>query len=748
MSDTPIKLDGQSGSNFDPQANAQSKNTQSPDSENKKNQQPLLADPRNKNTNTGNLNQSTPHDPDALEPQLTTPGLPSNKSSPSSLNNRYDIYPGSPLPEFNSPSAQAFRVEDRMQPRLSLFGLICIPGLPIRLNEIEKISGKVLPGNLNLVSFGNINWPLLGQKCLVLIYKSPLGQRVDKFFQAKEVPTIKKIDAIKLIAKTGVTSLFSLRERQLNNRSIRPDNIFFSDTDREQIIFGEFVTSPPGFNQPVACETIERSMAGEGGRGHGTLDDDIYALGVTLAFLLQSQNPVRGKSGEQIIFSKIILNSYQALIGEQLLTDANHFSSVKDLLGGIQGMLHDDVTKRWGFEELDAWSRGRRVIPIKNTVVRRSRRSFRFGEVDHIIPRTLSYSMSTRRDSALEIIKDGSLERWVAGNFKDEELANAITVAKENAVAFAETIPHADELLLSRVLILMDPEAPITYKDISYMPDGFGSAMAIEILRGGDADVYTESIINGIPDIWYTTSEARKPSQHLEIELYSNMTGYLQKAGPGFGIERCLYESNTGYACQSPIIIKENIFSVNFLLQALNAVEKTVDTKISPIDSHIAAFIAARSNENMDEPLSRLGDLDDTIKILSMLKLLVNLQNTMNIGTLLGLTKWVGGLMGPVIKLYHSRVKRKEVEAAVPRTVRRGSLSELLSLLDNPLEKQTDEKNYLTAVEEFSKTEAEITEIREKTGPESESGDRTSKQTAAIISGLIMVLIIIIMIVT
>ena len=49
---------------------------------------------------------------------------------------------------------------------------------------------------------------------------------------------------------------------------------------------------------------------------------------------------------------------------------------------------------------------------------------------------------------------------------------------------------------------------------------------------------------------------------------------------------------------------------------------------------------------------------------------------------------------------------------------------------------------------EFSKTEAEIAEIKKKIGPESELGDRTSKQTAAVISGLIMVLIITIMIVT
>jgi hypothetical protein len=194
--------------------------------------------------------------------------------------------------------------------------------------------------------------------------------------------------------------------------------------------------------------------------------------------------------------------------------------------------------------------------------------------------------------------------------------------------------------------------------------------------------------------------------------------------------------------------VKENIFSIDFLLQSLNAAEKTVDTKNSPIDRHIAAFIAARSKADMDEPLSKLGDLDDTIKTLSMLKLLVDLQKTMNTGTLLGLAKWVGGLMGPVIKLYHSREKRKEVEAAVPKIVRSGSLSELLSLLDNPLEKEKDKGNYLTAVDKFGETADEIEKIKENTGPESESGDRTSKQAAAIISGLIMILLIIIMIVT
>ena len=53
-----------------------------------------------------------------------------------------------------------------------------------------------------------------------------------------------------------------------------------------------------------------------------------------------------------------------------------------------------------------------------------------------------------------------------------------------------------------------------------------------------------------------------------------------------------------------------------------------------------------------------------------------------------------------------------------------------------------------TATKKFAEVEDEITEIKKNTGPESESGEKISKQTAAIISSLLMVLIMIIIIVS
>ncbi|MBT7957440.1 MAG: hypothetical protein HN731_19735 [Rhodospirillaceae bacterium] len=653
---------------------------------------------------------------------------------PATLENRYDIYPGRPLPDLDSPSARAFEAEDRMQPQLKLFALICIPGLPIRWDELLDIEGIDLPGNLALAAYGNIDWQIQNQKCLALIYERPLGGHVDILLKDPHEPEYKKIDALRLVAETGIRALKSLQERELTHRSIRPDNIFFLDDDHEEVVFGEFISSPPGFDQPVAFETIERGMADEGGRGIGSIAEDIYALGATLAFFLQRQNPVRGKSKEQLLLAKMSTNSYQILVGKTILTAT--------MLEPIRGMLNDDQGERWGFDELDMWLSGRRVAPTQTAPVQKSQRPFRFGDFDHTQPRTLAYSMSDRRESALKLIKDGSIEQWYSRGLENSEMATAVAAAVETADALAETDPNADELLLSRILILMDPKAPITFKNIKYMSDGFGYALGVEVLREGNIKTYAESIVNQVPGIWYEISDGAAASQFSELEFYTRLRGYLQKAGPGYGIERCLYETIPGHACRSPLIAMQNVSVIEEILPTLDAAEKMADTKKSPVDRHLAAFIAARTEGSIESQLGQLGDLDETFQILGMLRLLVELQDRMNTGTLLGLTKWVGGLMGPVIKLYHSRSTRRDIEADVPRIVRSGDLSELLGLLDDPVTRKKDELEYLAALEEFEEAEEEVLGIEENTGPGSEAALRTSNQVAAVTSILIMIFII------
>ncbi len=98
--------------------------------------------------------------------------------------------------------------------------------------------------------------------------------------------------------------------------------------------------------------------------------------------------------------------------------------------------------------------------------------------------------------------------------------------------------------------------------------------------------------------------------------------------------------------------------------------------------------------------------------------------------------------MGPVIRLFHSRATRRDLEAEIPQIVRRGSLPELLGLLDDAETKSKDRNGFTSAVSEFQKAEAEVAEITASSRPGSEKVQRTSRQIAATISILLMICIV------
>ena len=80
----------------------------------------------------------------------------------------------------------------------------------------------------------------------------------------------------------------------------------------------------------------------------------------------------------------------------------------------------------------------------------------------------------------------------------------------------ADRARDADELLLSLVLIVLDPLSPITYKDQAYMPNAFNTAIVCESVRGGDYKALSESILHDIPDFWEEVNEERRPKIELK----------------------------------------------------------------------------------------------------------------------------------------------------------------------------------------------------------------------------------------
>ena len=655
------------------------------------------------------------------------------------LEDRYEIHPESPLAEFDSPSARAYRVEDRLDGSRALFALMCIPGMPIRRREIAALAGNEFDGLLPLVDHGPIYWPLAGKQVYAVIYQRPLGGRV-----ADTISELGNNDRARndLVRKSIVAirdALADLMRHGFLHRGIRPGNLFFLDAEKEHIVLGDAFTAPPGFDQPAAFETIERGCALPSGRGLGMPSDDAYAMGVTLAFMAIGRNPVRHLQPGELILAKIVDGSYATLVGRTPIA--------VDMREPLRGLLHDDPEQRWGLDDLAGWLAGRRVAPSQHKAKARAERGVKIAGHEYFELRTVAYAMAENPDAAAAAIRDGTLERWALRSLEDKDLASAISSSIAATDAHRGDSRGTDDFLVARTVMMLDPNGPVRYKRFAFMPDGFGSALAIEILRNATGRIQVEILTAELPQMWFDFQRAIVPGEATEARLFAQMRGFLQIQEPGYGLLRCLYELNPNLPCLSPLLANDYVIDLDELLPALDRASHEADTRGYPIDDHIAAFIAARYEGNLERHLASFGKTSEVEMTVGVLGILASLQASLGPPALYGLASWVGGLIGPAIRLYRSRARRRELESEIPRLVRDGSLPAILALLNNPEALSHDEIDFEEAKAEFLEADEEIARVEKNVLPSSEDNRRIGQQSAAVFAVVVAISVVAILLI-
>ena len=662
---------------------------------------------------------------DALAPQHAGPTI--------AINDRYFIDPGAPLPQLDSPSAKAYSVIDSFHPDQSLFALICTSNMPTRTDVMASIRNEKLDGLIPLVEWSTLNWSLLGKKSLALIYNRPIGGHVIEAIENLSLE-LNEIELQKRIVAPLIKGIKSLSALGYFHRAIRSSNVYFMDEEMREVVLGDCATSPSGFDQPMMYETIERSMTSPGGRGKGYLSDDIYALGVTITEIVLGNNHLGMMSDEELLNLKIEKGSYDALTSNANLP--------LFFCEPLQGMLHDNVNARWGLEEIDGWLRGRKQSTPKQAPAIHSEIPFLFEGNSFHNSRLLSLHLSRNRETAMQIITDSGLINWLRNNIGETNKADSIIDTIKQAALHEDEPQGKDEFIISKACMILDPQAPINYDGFTFMPDGFGAALAVDFLHRGITKRPLEVLKLGLPQVWYSLQRNVFASETGQQEEYAALTGYLSLKDPGFGFERCLYESNPTMACQSEIVANDYVCQIKDLLPALDTASSQVLNNINPIDRHIAAFIAVHFDRDIQPQLRALADPTEETATMGMLSLLAFLQWNLQIGSLYGLSSWVGGLLGPAINSYHSRSKRREIEKKIPSLVRNGSLSELFDLIENTTSRKTDAKGFEEATMEYAETEYEIQEIKDTRNERRLKAEIQGKQTTAVVSIVIAMIVI------
>jgi hypothetical protein len=384
----------------------------------------------------------------------------------------------------------------------------------------------------------------------------------------------------------------------------------------------------------------------------------------------------------------------------------------------------EDLKERWGPEEIQLWLGGKRNVPMQHKPSRKTTMPYIFMEREYLNPRILAHAFTKNVKEGAKAIKNKELERWLRDSLREGDLADSINTISVAAAFHAKEVRGSDDQIVTKASILMDPIGPIRYKGLSFMPDGYGSALAVELLLSNSMQTAAEVLRYNIPKLWYEA-----PSDEMRDDLALNfktvfveMWGALQIISPGFGIERCLYELNSSLSCQSPLIAEQCVVTINELLPALDSIADQTNKKLRPLDRHVTAFIGARFKESVETQFSALAEQKDSSFLIGMISLLAHLQSKLKGNPVCALTNWAGSLLGPAIETYFNRSTRRAIEEQIPHVARQGSLLELLNLIDDAEKRQQDVEGHDNARLEHSLAEEQIQKIK--------SGDLSSPEAA------------------
>ncbi len=663
-------------------------------------------------------------------PPKVAPQAPSGGNS-IVVRDRYSIYYDRPISKLDMPNAQAFEVEDRKQPGRALYALVCKPEMVSRISVMRVLKGNEIPNMLHLVDWGAAEWPPANRKCVIIIYYRPLGGRVmDSLSAVSE--RIPDHQFPKLIIKPIAEALTELGLKGITHRAIRPDNLYWVDDSKQKIVLGDCCTSVAAGDQPTVVETIESGMANPNARGSGMYADDMYSLGVTLLMLAVGRNPLAGRSDEDVLDKKMNEGSYAALVGDERLPVS--------LIECLRGLMTDDAEQRWTTQNIELWLNGKRLTPVQARAEPHSQRGFKFAEREFWSCRPLALHMHRHWDEAAKIIHDGSLEIWIRRGLEANDLADAVSAAIKTTLAMPGDQKETDDVLVSRVLMLMDPAAPVKYRNFCTNLDGFGSALAVAMLQKKSLQPYIDFINKDLWRHWVAAQAAFNTDNSQWDGVFKDLKNYLKDTNSGAGIERCVYELIEWLYCMSPLIASQYVMEVKGVLPALDTVSKTVNSKMWPVDRHVAAFLRARYAKGTGTQIDAMNDPKPDRATIGMLSVLAIVQWRLGPDSVFGLAGWVGGLMGPVINSYHNRQKRKEIEKEIPKLVRKGNLPELYNFLDNPEERQRDAEGFAWAKAEYASAEKQIYEFQHGQIDRDEDAQRTGRQAGAVVASVIMFL--------
>ena len=619
------------------------------------------------------------------------------------LRDRFEIKPDSRLSQFDQGNALAYAVEDRSHTGRKLFALICSGTVPCRgLNLPERRAQIPM---LWPEASGIVDWPVASSggstvwgRRPALVYPQPAGERLQKD-PGQPLPVLTEQLIARNIIKPAMLVLKELGQLGVAHRAIRPGNIFYALGNSGEVVFGECFAAPPGSDQPVVYETIENGLANRMGRAPGSQADDLYALGV-LVLRLHLGNAMQALNDEAVIAAKINFGTFSALAGGEKVSPT--------MAEMLRGLLSDKVSDRWTLRNLEMWMLGQYFNPVLPSLPQRATRPIRLGGGEHLNRPAAAYAMAVNWDEALTNVDNGTLDSWLKRGFNDEKVNEPLQLARGLAMSYGPST-GTKHRMVSRLIQFMGPSLPICYKSIRVSGTALGTMLASVIDQPPLRTEFVEMLRGRLPQGWLDhqpklTSELASVRRTLD-----GVEKIVERPGPGYSVERVLYELDPDMPSRSELIGDYYVTSLKDLLPAIDAALPGAEAGTNPIDRHIAAFTAAKLARPIERELAQISNpADQSGYRLGILRLLAAVQRQHPNHDLPRLAETLLELMKPVVESFHRLQARSEIRKKLEQCAAHSDFVQMAELLDEegPL-RQSDTHGFEHAQNTYAELEKE-----------------------------------------
>lgn len=668
--------------------------------------------------------------PQAAPAQDASQALPPGSDSAVSFGGDFYIHPGKRLQYLDQGPVKAYAASTLSDvPTATHYALVCEPHLIPRTSGVTAFMTLNNPNLVHLVGAGPLHWPPVRGERYVFIYEIPPSRPLTPEGQFRGLDM--KADLVHTaVVKPLVHALVDMRDTDIVHGNIRPSNLFpvGPQNSIDRVVLGECLSTPPSYNQTAIFETIERAMADPIARDHPRIEDDLYALGVTLAILLRSRDPMEGMSNEEIIRYKIENGSYIALTGKDRFTGV--------ILELLRGLLNDDTAMRWTLEDVLSWLDGQRLNAKTGSKKVKAARPLYFRDERYLRPPLLAMDLAGAQAEAAQLIESGHLEQWVSRSLDDSSIEKRLESALESVAEHGRG-PGYTERLLCRVSIALDPDAPIRYKGQSMHPEGVGNALAEAMITKKDLSPYMDLINQQIILFWLTSQGDSKVDVGAIATKFDSCRAFLRQNSIAYGIERCLYFLNPDCPCLSDKVKGYYVRNTEDLMQAFERISARSDRPELFFDRHIIAFMSVKDRKDIDPYLMELNAEGMPRRILGNIKTLATIQQRARMDKFPGICKWISEILEPVYAHYHDRDLQKAMRAKVGQLIDKGDIARIVGVLDNRQTVQQDTDLFNQARTQYYNMRVEDAQLEEKLGNPVLFNKGIGREIAAVVACLI-----------